>query len=460
MGCERQSPRTLRSADAEGGAGPESIFRFVSVFAFTRSRRGGGGGGADNYGALSVQGQGGYPPPTHPPMVVRRSKTSVGYPLLDDQVAPPPPPPSIGATPPNKGKWGRHPSQRMNARHPRCQCHEQAPCGLPQQIRPPASVSLPPIATHAHHPLAPHKPPATRGGGGGGAGTRLKGGVAAAPRREVLEYAGPWIHPHITPVPPPVGWGGGGEGSIRRGARGGGIWDPKVRVPKMAQPDFPDGTFRFSHDGHFGPEGGGGVFLRCTAILMLPCPPPRLQGAGQFPSTCFRLPLNRFVTASTCRRPLFPSASHRLSRGSRNLPAFLALRRSPGGGGGGSRCSGTPATSRNPQAQRTAARDPPGAVPPAAARAPATAIGSPATGGPSTADRCRRAIDALPPSTAVGGPSAAIRHRPPTAAMPPPNGALRAGRGGRRGGGGAGPGRGTSAGEGPGARRGRRLSSG
>ena len=62
---------------------------------------------------------------------------------------------------------------------------------------------------------------------------------------------------------------------------GGVVWDPKVRVPKMAQPDFvnslpPFVNFLFSHDGHFGLEGGGGpggvppLLLRWTAILILP----------------------------------------------------------------------------------------------------------------------------------------------------------------------------------------------
>ena len=77
------------------------------------------------------------------------------------------------------------------------------------------------------------------------------------------------------------------QGSI---TKGGGIWDPKVCLPKIACEIFPIVNFVFSHDGHFGLEGrGGGVphLLRwCTAILtlpwrgltavnrMLPLPPP------------------------------------------------------------------------------------------------------------------------------------------------------------------------------------------
>ena len=57
-----------------------------------------------------------------------------------------------------------------------------------------------------------------------------------------------------------------------------GVWDPKVSVPKVAQPDFP--AANFSHDGHFGLEWGG----RCTGggggspppssygVRPLPCP--------------------------------------------------------------------------------------------------------------------------------------------------------------------------------------------
>ena len=48
------------------------------------------------------------------------------------------------------------------------------------------------------------------------------------------------------------------EVSEREGAGGGGLWDPKVRVPKIARPDVPDVNFVFSRDGHFGLGGGGG----------------------------------------------------------------------------------------------------------------------------------------------------------------------------------------------------------
>ena len=112
-----------------------------------------------------------------------------------------------------------------------------------------------------------------RRGGGGGAGNRR-------PTRAVLEgrsrmemkgeqnpgFKGPpppsdGTHP--PPPPPPRthphhcsedpvqrGW----QGSFRRG---GGVWDPKLCVPKMAGQKFPDANFAFSHDGHFGLEGGG-----------------------------------------------------------------------------------------------------------------------------------------------------------------------------------------------------------
>ena len=41
----------------------------------------------------------------------------------------------------------------------------------------------------------------------------------------------------------PGGRGGGGGGHLL--SEGGGVWDPNVCAPKMAQPDFPDGTFQF-----------------------------------------------------------------------------------------------------------------------------------------------------------------------------------------------------------------------
>ena len=49
-----------------------------------------------------------------------------------------------------------------------------------------------------------------------------------------------------------------------RSRGGGGFWDPKVCVPQMTRPDFPDGKVRFSHGGHVGlgmwgtRRGGGG----------------------------------------------------------------------------------------------------------------------------------------------------------------------------------------------------------
>ena len=68
--------------------------------------------------------------------------------------------------------------------------------------------------------------------------------------------------------------GGGGGGLLERGGKGG-VWDPKVCVPKMAPQDFPN--FVFSHDGHFGLRGGGGgqagvppFLLWCLVILIPP----------------------------------------------------------------------------------------------------------------------------------------------------------------------------------------------
>ena len=45
--------------------------------------------------------------------------------------------------------------------------------------------------------------------------------------------------------------------------RGGGVWDPKVCAQKMARPDFPNGKFRFAHDGPFGRGRGGGLHGAC-----------------------------------------------------------------------------------------------------------------------------------------------------------------------------------------------------
>ena len=45
--------------------------------------------------------------------------------------------------------------------------------------------------------------------------------------------------------------GGGGEK---------GVPDPKVWVPKMAQPDFPIVNFMFAHGGHFGLGSPGPLF--------------------------------------------------------------------------------------------------------------------------------------------------------------------------------------------------------
>ena len=43
----------------------------------------------------------------------------------------------------------------------------------------------------------------------------------------------------------------------------------------MAHQIFPTVNFVFSHDGHFGVWGGVELHLRwCTAIFILPCPPP------------------------------------------------------------------------------------------------------------------------------------------------------------------------------------------
>ena len=62
------------------------------------------------------------------------------------------------------------------------------------------------------------------------------------------------------------GSGGGGvlAGLWAEREEGGGIWDPKVCVPKLARQIFPVANFVFPHDGHFGlggVRGGGGVLL-------------------------------------------------------------------------------------------------------------------------------------------------------------------------------------------------------
>ena len=46
-------------------------------------------------------------------------------------------------------------------------------------------------------------------------------------------------------------------GGIKKGG-GGGVWDPKFWVPKLARSDFPHCKSRFSHNGHLGLGGGGG----------------------------------------------------------------------------------------------------------------------------------------------------------------------------------------------------------
>ena len=73
------------------------------------------------------------------------------------------------------------------------------------------------------------------------------------------------------------GGGGSDPREVLEGGEGGegGVWDPKVCVPKMARPDFPSRKFRFfprwslwSGGGGTGVQGGGG----------LPPPPSTLYG--------------------------------------------------------------------------------------------------------------------------------------------------------------------------------------
>ena len=76
------------------------------------------------------------------------------------------------------------------------------------------------------------------------------------------------------PLPVPLtrgmGGGGGGRASLERGG-GGGFWDPNVCVSKMAPPDFPNSTFRFSHDGQL-VQGRG--CLRTPPPSLPPTHPP------------------------------------------------------------------------------------------------------------------------------------------------------------------------------------------
>ena len=68
----------------------------------------------------------------------------------------------------------------------------------------------------------------------------------------------------------------------RGGKGGGGVGTRKTCVPKMAQPDFPDGKFRFSPRCSLWSRGGGGcVTFRQVAVS--------LRGPGQspvLPSAC------------------------------------------------------------------------------------------------------------------------------------------------------------------------------
>ena len=67
---------------------------------------------------------------------------------------------------------------------------------------------------------------------------------------------------------------GGGGGRVLLKGRGG-VWNPNVQKNvnhKWPDKIFPFVNFAVSHDGHFGLEGGGGgLLLRCRAILILPC---------------------------------------------------------------------------------------------------------------------------------------------------------------------------------------------
>ena len=68
-----------------------------------------------------------------------------------------------------------------------------------------------------------------------------------------------------------------GAGGRPREVLEGGDGTQKFVYHKRPNKKFPIVNFVFSHDGHFGLEGGGGstggtprLLLRCTAILMLP----------------------------------------------------------------------------------------------------------------------------------------------------------------------------------------------
>ena len=73
------------------------------------------------------------------------------------------------------------------------------------------------------------------------------------------------------------------QGSFRRG-EGGGFGTQKCVYQKWPNRIFPIVNFVFSHDGHFGLGGRGPPpLLRCTAILILPCP-RTLRHCGAHPT--------------------------------------------------------------------------------------------------------------------------------------------------------------------------------
>ena len=80
---------------------------------------------------------------------------------------------------------------------------------------------------------------------------------------------------------------GGGTSPPSNASLGGGIWDPKVCVPKMARSDFPNGKFRFFprwslwSGGKGGPSGGlGARGGRLPTVPMRPPPPAICQNSG------------------------------------------------------------------------------------------------------------------------------------------------------------------------------------
>ena len=102
---------------------------------------------------------------------------------------------------------------------------------------------------------------------------------------------------------------------LRRDGGGG----AKGCLPKMARQGFPDGKFRFSHDGPFGSgEGGGGADLRrwLSAVLLHPWPTPHDWHPRHTP------PLHhRHATTPTPQTPHRVRGRLRVGGGLQRLPA-------------------------------------------------------------------------------------------------------------------------------------------